>query len=235
MDVWGRIYLDHWAGRVAPHAVERDDGLEETFESAAGYFRAPRSEPERTLLSRIEAPVLDLAAGAGSYTLFLQGQGLAVTAADASPGAVEVCRRRGCADVRLLDLRSLEVAPGSFRSVIVMGNTLGAHQTPETVVAFLSDLRKGVGPGGWLLCSTVDPLDTTEERHLQYHRRNRERGRPPGLTRIRMKYQELVDDWMHLWLLTEEELASATSAAGWEAVEEAREGPLRVTLFQAVR
>jgi len=49
-------------------------------------------------------PVLDLGAGAGRASLYLQQRGLHVTAIDASPGAVEVCRHRGVADVRLGDV-----------------------------------------------------------------------------------------------------------------------------------
>jgi SAM-dependent methyltransferase len=232
VDVWGEIFKDHWAGRAAPYRIERDDGLEQRFDSAANYFEAPRSDAESELLPRITGPVLDLGAGAGSYALHLQRLGLLVTAADASPGAQEVCRARGCRDVRLADVRSLDLEPRSFETVIIMGNTVGAHQTPETFPGFLTRLSRTVKPRGYLLCSMIDPLETTEAVHLAYHRKNRERGLPPGLIRMRMKYKELADDWMHLWMPTEEELGNATSAAGWTMVEERREGPLRVRLFE---
>jgi len=233
MDVWGQIFRDHWAGHVEPHFIERDDGREETFESAAIYFEAPRSEAEKELLGRLDGPVLDLGAGAGSYTLYLQNQGLQVTAADSSPLAVEVCRSRGCEDVRVMDIRSLDLEPESFQSIIVMGNTLGAHQTPESLPQLLSALRRSVGPNGWLLCQLVDPLDTQDEAHLLYHQRNREGGSPPGLIKIRIEYKDLVDEWIDFWMPTDEELATAVEFSGWELLEEPRDGPYRVRLFQA--
>ena len=95
IDVWGRVYLDHWARREAPHVIERDDGRVEKFDSAANYLIAPRSAAEKDLLKLLDGPVLDLAAGAGSYALYLQNEGLRVTAADLSAGALEVCRARG--------------------------------------------------------------------------------------------------------------------------------------------
>ena len=84
MDIWGKIYQDHLAGRVGPYEVERDDGRVQTFASAASYFDVPRSDGERELLDLLEGPVLDLAAGPGSYALYLQGRGLNVTVADIS-------------------------------------------------------------------------------------------------------------------------------------------------------
>lgn len=234
MDVWGRIYRDYWAGRLEPHELERDDGRVETFESAANYFSSPRSEAERELLQRLEGPVLDLAAGPGSYALYLEAEGLQVTAADLSPGALEVCRERGCRDVRTMDVRSLDAEPGSFGSVIVMGNTLGVHQTPETFPDFLLALRRVVRPRGRLPFTMIDPLDTTDESHVAYHRRNVEKGLPPGLVRWRIRYDGLVDDWMSLWMLTDEELAVLASDTGWILLEERCRGPFRIRLLERV-
>ena len=232
-DVWGQAFADHLEGHAEEVLVERDDGVEHALGDVGFYFQAPRTEGERELLERLRGPVLDLGAGAGAYTLFLQSLGLEVTAADVSPAAVEVCRRRGCLHTRIMDLRAPELQPASFRSVIIMGNTLGAHQTPETLGDLLAALHAGVGPGGRLLCATIDPLETDEERHLAYHRRNRERGLPPGLARIRMKYKGTVEAWMPLWMPTDEEMGAEASGAGWRLLEERREGPHRLRLFEA--
>lgn len=235
MDIWGRLYEEHYAGRRAPHVLERDDGLRDGFDDGAVYFApAPRLEAERELLERIEGPVLDLGAGAGSYALYFQERGVDVTAADASPGALRVARSRGCAKVRELDLRDLRVESGAYRSIVVMGNTIGAHQTPETFPELLRRLRVAVAPGGRLLISSVDPLATTEEHHLAYHRRNREAGRPPGLVTTRLRYREMVGEWMELWLPTADELIGAAEVAGWGLDEERAEGPHRVRLFGRV-
>lgn len=232
-EVWGPIFRDHLRGESAPHYVERDDGRWDASETADHYFEAPRLEAERELLGRIEGPVLDLGAGAGSYALYLQSLGMDVVAADASPAAVEVCRTRGCRRTEVMDLRALELPAASFQSIIIMGNTLGAHQTPESLPGLMRALRAGVDAGGHLLVTTLEPLDTEDPVHLEYHQRNRERGLPPGLTRIRMSYKDIVEEWMYLWMPTAEELARASAATGWQLVEERAEGPFRVRLFQA--
>lgn len=233
MDVWGAIYKAQFSGRAAAHEIERDDGRIEIFESAANYFTAPRTSAERELLGGLEGPVLDLAAGAGSHTLYLQGLGLDVTAAEYSDGAMEVCRARGCQKVIPFDLRAVELEPGAFGSIIVMGNTLGAHQTPDTMPDFLRALRRALKPRGHLLFTMIDPLDTTDEGHLRYQRENRIQGRPPGLIRMRIKYEGMSDEWMHLWMLTDDELARLASETGWVLAEERRNGFWRIRLLES--
>ncbi len=231
-DVWGAIYRAQYSGRAAAHDIERDDGRVEVLASAENYFNAPRSPLERELLDRLEGPVLDLAAGAGSYTLYLQERGVMVTAADHSAGAIEVCKARGCQNVISIDIRSIALAPGAFGSIIVMGNTLGAHQTPETLPILLRTLRSAVRANGRLLFTTIDPLDTKDEGHLAYQQRNREQGRPPGLIRMRIRYAGMAEDWMSLWMLTDAELAHFASETGWTVIEERRHGPWRTRLLE---
>jgi SAM-dependent methyltransferase len=231
MDVWGRLYVDHHEGRVAPHVLERDDGLAHQIESAESYFEAPRSEVERRYLDALDGPVLDLGAGAGSYALYLQSRGLEATAVDVSEGAVAVSRRRGCQDARVMDIRNLDVDAGHYASFISMGNTLGIQQTPETLANLLRTLTRAARPGARLFCVTRDPLDTRDPDHLRYQARNREQGRPPGLSIIRLRYRDMIGEWTGLWMPTREELGTAVTAAGWSLVDEHALGPNRLRLL----
>lgn len=231
MDVWGEIYRDHWNGITRSHFIERDDGLLTHFVSARTYFVAPRSEAERTQLRQLEGPVLDLGCGPGSYALHLQERGLEVVAVDNSAGAIEVCRARGVKDARVMDARSLALPAAHFNAVIVMGNTLGIHQDGDSLVALLRHLGEIVRPGGQLFCTTLDPLHTDDSNHLDYHEKNRRGGKPPGLARIRMMYEDLQDEWVNLYMPTNGELAYATTNAGWTLEYRDVLGPNRVDLY----
>ena len=234
MDIWGRIYRDHWERDPHPHVIERDDGREDRFESAAHYFEAPRSRAEAEAFRGLAGPALDVAAGPGSYAIYLQNHGLTVTAVDSSPLAVKIAGMRGCLDARVMDLRALDFDPASFESIVCMGNTFGAHQNPETLPVYLAKMRWLAADGATLVTSTIDPLDTDDPGHLRYHERNRERGRPPGLLSVRLSYREELTDWFDLWLTTRDEVEPIASVAGWELVHEAADGPWRVRRFTAV-
>jgi hypothetical protein len=98
-DAFGAALVDYLEGRDVPGLVLEVEG------DRAGpamhpewFFRGVERWEwwDQQLLPLIgQGPVLDLGAGAGRASLYLQERGLAVTAVDASPGAVEVCRRRG--------------------------------------------------------------------------------------------------------------------------------------------
>jgi SAM-dependent methyltransferase len=216
---------------VHPHFIERDDGFVNRFDSAASYFRAPRSDGEREVLDSVAGPVLDLGAGPGSYALYYQRRGLPVTAADSSPGALAVCRERGCSDVRAMDLRALQLGAARYGAILVMGNTLGLHQTPETLPGLLRSLFRSLEPGGRLICNMIDPLETRSHEHLRYHRRNLASRLPPGLVRIRLRYRDLVDAWTDLWMPTDDELHAVCRAAGCELIEERAFGPERLRVL----
>lgn len=129
-DIWGDIYRDHYEGRIHPHVYERDDGRLDHVDSAAASFVAPRSDAERRYLDALAGPVLDVGAGAGSDAMYLQSRDLEVTAIDASLGAIDVCRRRGCRDARAMDLRALELP----QRALSVGDRDGQHprHPPDT-------------------------------------------------------------------------------------------------------
>ena len=102
-DPFGCILLDYQRGRIlrGDFILENDGGGKTPAMPPQWYFNTPERwhEWERETLVTISGPVLDLGCGAGRASLFLQRLGQDVTAVDASPGAVTVCKARGIKDV----------------------------------------------------------------------------------------------------------------------------------------
>lgn len=194
---------------------------------AAEWFFADRdawAEPERAAFDYVQGRVLDIGAGAGRHSLAVQRRQLEAVAIDISPGAVEVCRRRGVEDVRLLPLTEIDESLGSFDTVLLMCGNFGLAGSAEQTGAFLERLHSLTNPGARIVLDTVDPYVDNDAADLAYLARNAERGRMPGQVRIRMRYRGLATPWYDLLCVSADELEALAEAAGWHAVMLREEG-----------
>jgi SAM-dependent methyltransferase len=225
--------LDALAGVPGVHEiVERDDGLIDTSEGPESYFRPLRRWPavERRGLRWVRGRVLDVGCGAGRVALELQRRGHEVVAIDVSPGAVEVSRRRGVRDVRLLAFEDVDESLGRFGTVVMFGNNFGLFGGRTKGRRMLRRLH---GLAERIVASTVDPYATDFPAHLAYQRRNRERGRMSGQVRIRVRRHELATPWFDYLLASAEEVEELTDGTGWRVGRLVRDrGPLYVVVLE---
>ena len=149
-DAFGRALLDQHEGRSSDLLLESDDGSlgPADVQPAAFFLPRPAWPPwEQHVLSLATGAVLDLGAGAGRHSLHLQDSGHDVTAVDASPGAVAVCRARGIRDVRLADLTRLETEQ-RWDTVLLMCGNLGLAGDWVPTRRLLTRLGTMTVPGG---------------------------------------------------------------------------------------
>jgi SAM-dependent methyltransferase len=207
VDAFGQMLLDG-----ADPVVERDDGYVST--SIFNYFAPVRrwAAVERRALRWVRGRVLDVGVGAGRVALELQKRGLEVVAIDVSPGAVEVARRRGVRDVRLLALEDVDGSLGPFNSLVMFGNNFGLFGSRAKAHRLLRRLRPSVGR---IVAASNDPSGTDDQAHLAYQERNRKRGRMPGQLRLRVRYRDLIGPWFDYLIVSPDELAEIAEATGW--------------------
>ncbi|MBD0330832.1 MAG: methyltransferase domain-containing protein [Thermoleophilia bacterium] len=224
------MLLDYEATLDGHEIVERDDG----FVTAArlDYFAPVRrwNAVERRALRSVRGRVLDAGCGAGRVALALQERGHEVVGIDVSPGAVEVARRRGVRDVRLLGFERVDASLGRFGTVVLFGNNFGLFGGEASAVRLL---RRLAGLAERIVASTVDPYATDDPAHLAYHERNRRRGRMPGQLRIRVRHRDLATPWFDYLLASREEIERLAAAAHWRVhrfVE--ADGPLYVVVLE---
>jgi SAM-dependent methyltransferase len=213
--------LDFLEGQDALELVERDDGLIAPSGGPAVYFSEPTawSPQVKEALERARGRVLDVGCGAGRIALYLQESGLEVVGVDISPGAVEVARRRGVRDARVMAVTELGQALGRFDTVVMMGNNFGLFGNRKRARWLLRRFHRLTTESGRIIAESVDPYDTEEEIHLAYHRRNRERGRMSGQVRIRVRYGRLRTPWFDYLLVSEEEMRALVDGTGWRIEE----------------
>jgi SAM-dependent methyltransferase len=222
-DAMGEAFLDALAGRAEPLVVERDDG----FIALDGTrYLGGLDERDEWAVSRLTGRIVDVGAGAGRAALVLQERGHQVTALDTSPGAVRACRQRGVRDVYLgtPGQAAADGMVGGFDSVLLLGNNIGLLGSREAAGPFLADLGALLRPGAVIVGTTSDPYQTDQRAHLDYHERNRERGRLPGHATIRVRYQRLATDWFDWLIPSPGELEDLARPAGWQ-ITDLRRGP----------
>ena len=212
-DAFGSKLLDVIEGRAAGNEiVERDDGFIDvsTFDSFAPARRW--KTVERRALRYARGRVLDVGCGAGRVALELQSRGRDVVAIDPSPGAVEVARRRGVRDVRLMRLEDVDAKLGHFDTALMYGNNVGLLGSRTKARRLLKALRPLTDR---IVGGSNDPSRTDDPAHRSYRERNRRRGRLPGQLRIRIRYRDLADPWFDYILVSPDEVSELVDGTGW--------------------
>lgn len=200
-DAWGAALLDQWAGLdVADLLLDVRGGTTTTAMHPAWFFRGfDEWDPwERDLLGAVgvgDGPVLDLGCGAGRAALHFQSMGLPVTAVDSSPGAVEVCRRRGVTDARLGNFVASPPA-GHWGAVLLLCGNLGLGGTFEGNRSLLRSLAAVCRPGAVLVGDSV-------------------RGDHADGLELRIRYRDLVGDWWAQRNVDSSEVPALVEGTGW--------------------
>jgi SAM-dependent methyltransferase len=220
-DAFGLMLLDQLEGRPAVEIVERDDGYLQAFTgSPAGYF-APVGRwhaAERRALRLVRGRVLDVGCGAGRVALELQRRGREVVAIDPSPLAIEVCRRRGVADARVLGLREVDERLGPFDTVVMFGNNFGLFGDARKARARLRGLARVTSDRARILAASGDPHRTSNPDHLAYLERNLRRGRLAGQIRFRVRHRRAATPYFDFLFVAPDEMAELAVAGGWRLV-----------------
>lgn len=219
-DAYGQAMLDHYEGREAWEIIERDDGWFGTSQGTDLYFEPYPAWADRlqTAVDRAEGRVLDVGCGAGRAMACLEARGHETVGVDVSPGAVEVCRRRGL-DARECDVADVGRLDGAFDTLLMLGNNFGLVGTRERAPAVLSALAAVAADDAVLYAESRDPTETDEEDHLAYHERNRERGRLPGALHIRVRYRRYATPWFDYLLAAPDEMEDLVADTPWTLTE----------------
>jgi SAM-dependent methyltransferase len=216
-DAVGRAMLDFLESRGGCELVERDDGTIEPSGGPEIYFSDPSSWSPEALeaLSHVRGRVLDVGCGAGRVALFLQDRGHEVVGVDLSPGAVEVSKRRGVKDARVMSVTQVGPELGTFDTIVMFGNNFGLMANGRRARWLLRKFHRMTSKSGRIVAESLDPYRTTEERHLAYHRLNRRRGRMGGQVRIRARYQHYRTPWFDYLLVSESEMRGLLEGTPW--------------------
>jgi SAM-dependent methyltransferase len=217
-DAFGHALMDQLEGvDDTAEIIERDDGFIALSARSVQYLSGPATwgESDLAAVREMRGRVLDVGCGAGRFALHLQQEGHDVVAIDTSPLAVEVCRRRGVVDARILSIRQISRSLGSFDTIIMMGNNIALFGSADRMQRILRRMDRVTNPGGRIVAEGIDPYETDDPAHLAYHARNLERGRMGGQIRMRVRYRTYRTPWFDYMFLSVDELEAQLSRSAW--------------------
>lgn len=233
-DVYGALLADALAGRRAHEVVERDDGYVMAFD--ARYLLAPFARwddaVERRAMRFVRGRVLDVGCGAGRVCLHLQERGLEVVGIDSSQGAIDVCRRRGVRDARLVAVDALQRSFGRFDTIVLLGQGLGMLGSRTRARRLLSKLASIATARGRIVAETFDPHAQDDPVHRRYRERNVRRGRMPGQLRVRVRHNELSTTWFDWLQVSPRELEDLLERTSWRLGRTLGDGPSYVAIIE---
>lgn len=156
LDVLGEALLDYQNGKYTED-IKTFSSLDEEDSIPLPYlFRDFNQMPklEQKALELCKGRVLDIGAGAGSHSLFLQKKGLEVTALDSSPGAINVCEQRGIKKTIVAEILNYEKY--SYDTLLLLMNGIGIVGSLDYLDSYLTHFKKLLSPNGQILLDSSD-------------------------------------------------------------------------------
>jgi SAM-dependent methyltransferase len=212
------MLLDAFEHGSAVEIVEREDGFISASRIGSELYLAPfRRWPahQRQAMRFVRGRVLDVGAGGGRVAVHLQKRGAKVVSIDVSPGAIEVCRRRGVKDARELGIDDIDESVGAIDTIVMLGNNFGLFGSRTKAKRLLRRFHRLTTERGRIVAETRDVHATGDPVHLEYQRRNVERGRLPGQIRIRVRYGRAATPWFDYLMVSRDELEHILEGTGW--------------------
>ena len=204
-DVLGTALQDYYAGnRQGKLWIINQYGPKEEM-PVAMYFRQynDMAPLEQTALQHCTGAVLDIGAGAGSHTLWLQQHGHAVTAIDTSAKAVDVMQHRGV--IHPLHQNIFDYAGTRYDTLLLLMNGIGLANTITGLKRFLQHAKQLLLPGGQLLFDSSDVAYIYEGKPLPKQRYY-------GEIAYRYQYKKQKTDWF-TWLYIDKKLLKQIAVA----------------------
>ncbi|KMQ67498.1 methyltransferase [Chryseobacterium sp. FH2] len=158
-DLMGKAIRDYYYNEN-PEDLQTETSISELDELPVDYlFRdfEEMNDIEQKALELSWGKVLDIGAGAGSHSLYLQDKkNLDVLALDISPKSIEICRLRGIK--RTICENMLDFSTETFDTILLLMNGTGIFQSLSKIDIYLKKLHTLLNENGQILIDSTDIL-----------------------------------------------------------------------------
>jgi len=162
-DPLGRaVYNYHFNSVDLPIIVHSEDFDDDTIETSY-LFRTYRQMPalEKKAMSLCSGTILDVGAGAGTHSVYLQEKGFTVTSLETSALCCEVLKDRNLSNIIQKDI--FRYNNHTFDTIILLMNGTGIAGTLSGLEVLLHHLKTLLNPGGQILIDSSDLIYLFEQ------------------------------------------------------------------------
>lgn len=163
-DLFGKAILDYQTNNSPEDLITETTISEEDEMSVSYLFRNFDEIPtiEQKALQLAKGKTLDVGAGAGSHSLYLQNErNLDTTAIDISANAIKACQLRGIKKALAQDILTLKNE--KYDTILLLMNGTGIFGTLKNTSKFLQKLKSLLNPGGQILIDSSDIIYMFDE------------------------------------------------------------------------
>lgn len=208
-DILGEALSDYfYQGKAAPLLLHTSYGTTEDM-PVDWFFRDEEDFPalELEALHMCKGNILDIGAGAGSHALYLQQQGLTVTALDISPRAAWIMSERGVYNVRCTPYHEFREA--GFDTILLLMNGIGVIGHLHALSQFLDHMRQLLKPHGQILFDSSDITYLYEDQSLPADKYF-------GEISYQFEYKGVKAPWFDWLYVDPSTMLSEAERAGWQ-------------------
>ncbi|WP_447643100.1 MULTISPECIES: class I SAM-dependent methyltransferase [Chitinophagaceae] len=176
----------------------------------AVYFRQEKDFPqlEKVALQHCEGKILDIGAGAGAHSLYLQEKGKDITALEISPTACEVMAAQGVSNIICGDFFRIELP--QYDTLLLLMNGIGICGTIATIPYFLQKAKSILNDGGSVIFDSSDIQYMYEDIAMPSHYY--------GEMTYQYRYKKLKTERFNWLYIDKTTMRSIVEQCGWKMV-----------------
>jgi len=167
-DPFEKAFYDYLEGDKNAKIVVNINKFEAEDIPISYFFRSYDEMPllEQKALSLCTGKILDIGAGSGIHSLYLQETGNDITALDIQSGFVDIMRLRGIKNVIHSDIFNFH--GNEFDTLLMLMNGIGFTKNFDGLLKFFNSAKKLLKPGGQIILDSSDLLFLYEEEDGSY-------------------------------------------------------------------
>jgi SAM-dependent methyltransferase len=210
-----RALQDYFAGDTSATLILHSSAGEREEIPVSVFFREPERffAFERAALDLCRGRVLDVGAGTGVHSLYLQELGHEVCAVELLPEAAEIMLKRGVREVHAMDIA--DFSPEPFDTILLLMNGIGIFGTLDGLDRFFIEARRLLKPDGQIILDSGPANVSGDPDNPAVSVAFPNGGGYPGETWIALEYRGEVGPPFRELYADPDTLMEHAVAAGW--------------------